>query len=68
MAVVQYTFTHKQYTEHNETIHRTYIIKLKAKSHKSPVIDQITAELIKVGVEKFAWRFINSYLEEGETV
>ena len=31
----------------------------KLKSHKSPGIDQIPAELIKAGVEKFAWRFIN---------
>jgi len=31
----------------------------KLKSHKSPRIDQIPAELIKAGVEKFAWRFIN---------
>ena len=27
--------------------------------HKSPGIHQITAELIKQGVEQFAWRFIN---------
>ena len=31
----------------------------KLKSHKSPGIDQILAELIKAGVEQFAWRFIN---------
>ena len=34
----------------------------KLKSHKSPGIDQILAELIKVGVEQFAWRFINLLL------
>ena len=34
----------------------------KLKSHKSPGIDQITAELIKPGVEQFAWRFINLLL------
>ena len=32
------------------------------KSHKSPGIDQISAELVKVGVEQFAWRFINLLL------
>ena len=31
----------------------------KLRSHKSPGIDQIPAELIKAGVEQFAWRFIN---------
>jgi len=31
----------------------------KLKSNKSPGIDQIPAELIKAGVEQFAWRFIN---------
>jgi hypothetical protein len=31
----------------------------KLKSHKSPGIDQIPAELIKAGVEKIAARFIN---------
>jgi len=31
----------------------------KLKSPKSPGIDQIPAELIKAGVEQFAWRFIN---------
>jgi hypothetical protein len=31
----------------------------KLKSHKSPGIDEIPAELIKAGVEQFAWRFIN---------
>ena len=31
----------------------------KLKRHKSPGIDEIPAELIKAGVEKFAWRFIN---------
>jgi len=31
----------------------------KLKSHKSPGIDQIPAELIKAGVEQFTWRFIN---------
>ena len=30
-------------------------------SHKLPRIDKIRAEQFKVGVEKFAWRFINSY-------
>ena len=34
----------------------------KLKSHKSPGIDQIPAELIKAGVEQFAWRFINLLL------
>jgi len=34
----------------------------KLKSHKSPGIDQIPAELIKQGVEQFAWRFINLLL------
>jgi len=34
----------------------------KLKSHKSPGIDQIPAELIKAGVEKFAWRFMNLLL------
>ena len=31
----------------------------KLKSHKSPGIDQIPAELIKAGVDQFTWRFIN---------
>ena len=31
----------------------------KLKSHTSPGIDQIPAELIKAGVEQFTWRFIN---------
>ena len=31
----------------------------KLKSHKSPGIDQIPAELIKAGVEKFTMRSIN---------
>ena len=31
----------------------------KLKSHKSPGIDQIPAELIKTGVAQFAVRFIN---------
>ena len=31
----------------------------KLKSHKSPGIDQIPAELIKAGGEQFAMRFIN---------
>ena len=31
----------------------------KLKSHKSPGIDQITEELFKAGVSKFAVRFIN---------
>jgi hypothetical protein len=31
----------------------------KLKSHKSPGIDQIPAELIKAGVGKFTVRFIN---------
>ena len=35
------------------------------KSHKSPGIDQIPAELIKVGVEQFALRFINLLLKSG---
>ena len=35
----------------------------KLKSHKSPGIDQIPAELIiKQEVEQFAWRFINLLL------
>jgi len=34
----------------------------KLKSHKSPGIDQIPAELIKAGVEQFAWTFINLLL------
>ena len=34
----------------------------KLKSHKSPGIDQIPAELIKAGVGQFAVRFINSSL------
>jgi len=34
----------------------------KLKSHKSPGIDQIPAELIKAEVEQFAWRFINLLL------
>jgi len=34
----------------------------KLKSKKSPVSDQITAELIKAGVEQFIWRFINLLL------
>ena len=34
----------------------------KRKSHKTPGIDQIPAELIKAGVEQFAWRFINLLL------
>ena len=34
----------------------------KLKSHKSPSIHQIPAELIKAGVEQFAWRFINLLL------
>jgi len=32
------------------------------KSHNSPGIDQIPAELNKTGVEQFAWRFINLLL------
>jgi hypothetical protein len=37
----------------------------KLKSHKSPVIDQTPAELIKAGVERFAASFIKFcfYLE-----
>ena len=31
----------------------------KLKSHKSPGIDEIPAELIKAGVEQFAGKFIN---------
>ena len=31
----------------------------RLKSHKSPGIVQIPSELIKAGVEQFAWRFIN---------
>ena len=31
----------------------------KLKSHKSPGIDQIPAELSKQGVEQFTWRLIN---------
>jgi len=31
----------------------------KLKSHKSPGIDEIPAELIKVGVEQFAGRFVS---------
>ena len=34
----------------------------KLKSHKSPGIGQITAELIKAGAEQFAWRFVNLLL------
>ena len=34
----------------------------KLKSHKSPGIGEIPAELIKAGVEQFAWRFINLLL------
>ena len=34
----------------------------KLKSHKSPGINQIPAELNKAGVEQFAWRFINLLL------
>ena len=34
----------------------------KLKSHKSPGIDQIPAELIKAGVKQFSWRFINLLL------
>ena len=34
----------------------------KLKSHRSPGIDQIRAELIKAGAEQFAWRFINLLL------
>ena len=34
----------------------------KLKSHKSPGIDKIPAELIKAGVEQFAWRFITLFL------
>ena len=34
----------------------------KLKSHKSPVIDQIPAELIKAGGRKIAWGFINLLL------
>jgi len=34
----------------------------KIKSHKSPSIDQISAELIKAGGRTFAWRFINLLL------
>jgi hypothetical protein len=37
----------------------------KLKSHKSPGIDQIPAELIKVGVGQFAVRFINILLLYG---
>jgi len=37
VAVVQYTFTHKQYTEqHNETIHRTYII-IRIRKHNNKI-------------------------------
>ena len=31
----------------------------KVKSHRSPGIDQIPAELVKAGVEQHTWRFIN---------
>ena len=31
----------------------------KLKSHKSPGVDEIRVEVIKVGVEHFAWRFVN---------
>ena len=34
----------------------------KLKSHQSPGIDQIMAEVIKAGVEQFAWRFLNLLL------
>jgi len=34
----------------------------KLKGHKSPGTDQIPTELIKAGVEQFAWRFINLLL------
>ena len=34
----------------------------KLKSHKSPSIHQIPAELIKARVEQFAWRFKNLLL------
>jgi hypothetical protein len=34
----------------------------KLKSHKSLGIDQIPAELIKAGVEQFAWGFMNLLL------
>ena len=34
----------------------------KLKSHKSPGIDHIPAELMKQWVEQFAWRFINLLL------
>jgi len=34
----------------------------KLKGHKSPGVDQIPEELIKAGVEQFAWRFINLLL------
>jgi hypothetical protein len=37
----------------------------KLKSHKSPGIDQIPAELIKAGVGQFAVRFINLSLPFG---
>jgi len=34
----------------------------KLKSHKSPGIDQVPAELIKAGVEQIDWRFVNLLL------
>ena len=34
----------------------------KLKSHKSPGIDQIPAELLKQGVEQLVWRFVNLLL------
>ena len=37
----------------------------KLKNHKSPGIDEVPAELIKQGVEQFAWRFINCLLLSG---
>jgi len=59
VAVVQYTFTHKQYTQHNETeypewnIHNNNIIKQKHAKHK-PYI-----QLYKVEPEEYVKDVLN---------
>jgi hypothetical protein len=47
--------------EHSDTFYSNFPIE-KLKSHKSPGIDQIPAELIKAGLGQFAVRFINLFL------
>jgi hypothetical protein len=45
--------------------HLNLSVVLKLKGHKLSGIDQIPAELIKVGVEKFAVRSFNLLIQSG---